>query len=177
RTTRARSKPRSKSTRSGARSRAGSRGRRPARRADEPLLDQRHLDLIGLGLVAFGIYLACVLYLGWDGGRVGAAAADGLHYVAGAVAGIVPIAIVFAGVALTLRPFIPSPGAMHAGGICLVAALLLAFAAQTAGLGPDGVRHGYFEPHFFTHHGGGLGEVVYWATTTLFQRLGAHIIA
>ncbi len=156
---------------------AAPRGRRPPRRADEPLLDQRHLDLIGLVLVAAGIYLGCVLYVGWDGGRVGAAAADGLHYVAGSVAGIVPIAIVFAGVALTLRPFIPSPGAIHAGGICLVAALLLAFAAQTAGLGPDGVRHGYFQPHFFTHHGGGLGEVLYWATTTLFQRLGAHIIA
>jgi S-DNA-T family DNA segregation ATPase FtsK/SpoIIIE len=39
------------------------------------------------------------------------------------------------------------------------------------------VRKELFDPTFFPGHGGGLGEVLYWATTTLFQRLGAHIIA
>ena len=34
-----------------------------------------------------------------------------------------------------------------------------------------------FDPAFFPDHGGGLGEVLYWASTTLFQRIGAHIIA
>ena len=56
--------------------------------------------------------------------------------------------------------------------------LLLAFAAETAGLGPDRpLRHDYFEPRFYTEHGGAVGEGLYWATTTLFQRLGAHIAA
>ena len=54
---------------------------------------------------------------------------------------------------------------------------MLAFAAQSAGLGPGGARDGYFQPDFFSEHGGALGEVLYWATTTLFQRLGAHILA
>src|SRR5919108_589128 len=48
---------------------------------------------------------------------------------------------------------------------------------RTAGLGPDGVRKDLFEPDFFPDHGGGVGETLYWATTTLFQRIGAHIIA
>ncbi len=34
-------------------------------------LQQRHLDLIGLMLIAFGVYLAFVLFFGWDGGKVG----------------------------------------------------------------------------------------------------------
>ena len=34
-------------------------------------LEQRHLDLIGLFLVAFGVYLVFVLFLGWEGGKVG----------------------------------------------------------------------------------------------------------
>ena len=40
-----------------------------------------------------------------------------------------------------------------------------------------GSRKGLFDPDFFPHHGGGIGETLYWATTTLFQRLGAQIIA
>ena len=39
-----------------------------------PALEQRHLDLIGLGLVALGVFLAFPLYLGWDGGAAGHAA-------------------------------------------------------------------------------------------------------
>ncbi|HEX2435085.1 MAG TPA: DNA translocase FtsK [Solirubrobacterales bacterium] len=171
------------------------RGRKPARRrtSQRPRarrgapegwgglgrLDQRHLDLIGLGLVAVATYLFCVLYLGWNGGRVGAAAEDGLTYVAGACAAIVPIVIAAVGVALVLRPFMGSPAAVNAGVVCIVAAVLLAYAAQTGGLGPDAPpnRHGYFDPDFFSEHGGILGETLYWATTTLFQRIGAHIIS
>ena len=70
-------------------------------------------------------------------------------------------------------------GGGERGAICVLAALLLAYAAGTAGLVPDGHpnRHGYFDPDFFTEHGGLLGETLYWASTTLFQRIGAHIIA
>jgi S-DNA-T family DNA segregation ATPase FtsK/SpoIIIE len=171
---RARASGTSRTSRTSARRRTS--GTRRAKR-QAPLLEQRHLDLIGLALVAVGVYLGCVLYLGWDGGRVGQVAADGLGYAVGAAAGIVPVALVAAGVTLMLRPFIPSPGAVNAGAICVIAAVLLACAAQTAGLGPDGTRHGYFEPDFFSEHGGALGEVLYWATTTLFQRLGAHILS
>ena len=34
-----------------------------------PVLEQRHLDLIGLGLVAVGVFLAFPLYLRWEGVR------------------------------------------------------------------------------------------------------------
>ncbi len=71
----------------------------------------------------------------------------------------------------------PRPDPWRSGVVAIACGLLLALAAQTAGLGPDGVRKGLFDPDFFPHHGGGVGETLYWATTTLFQRLGAHIIA
>ena len=95
----------------------------------------------------------------------------------GAGAVIVPVALGLAGIALILRPFLPSPRSVAVGVVAIACGLLLALAAQTAGLGPDGVRKGLFDPDFFPHHGGGVGETLYWATTTLFQRLGAHIIA
>ncbi|HEX3736075.1 MAG TPA: DNA translocase FtsK [Solirubrobacterales bacterium] len=48
-------------------------------------LEQRHLDLIGLFLVAAGIYLLFVLFFGWEGGKVGYGIETGLVYLFGAV--------------------------------------------------------------------------------------------
>ncbi len=48
-------------------------------------LEQRHLDLIGLFLVAFGVYLAFVLFFGWEGGKVGYGVETGLVYLFGTV--------------------------------------------------------------------------------------------
>ena len=36
-----------------------------------PELEQRQLDLIGLALVALGLFFAFLVYFGWDGGRAG----------------------------------------------------------------------------------------------------------
>jgi len=163
-------------------SRVRSRDRpRPALRDARSLiagLEQRHLDVIGLGLVAAGVYLGCVLYVGWDGGPVGEWLQRALENAAGRIAYVVPLALAGWGMALVMRPFVAAPGALNAGAVLLLASLLLAFAAQTAGLGADHpARHGYFEQRFFTVHGGAAGEALYWAATTLFQRLGAQILA
>ncbi|MGH2952593.1 MAG: DNA translocase FtsK 4TM domain-containing protein [Solirubrobacterales bacterium] len=141
-------------------------------------LEQRHYDVIGLALVAAGVYLSFVLYLGWDGGQVGGWSETALEHVAGRVAYVVPVALVAWGAALTARPMLRAPSALNAGGVLVLLALLLAFAAQTAGLGPDRpLRHEYFEPRYMTAHGGAVGEALYWSSTTLFQRLGTHILA
>ncbi|MET0305742.1 MAG: DNA translocase FtsK [Solirubrobacterales bacterium] len=48
-------------------------------------LQQRHLDLIGLFLIAAGVYLCFVLFFGWDGGKVGYGLETGLEYLVGGV--------------------------------------------------------------------------------------------
>jgi S-DNA-T family DNA segregation ATPase FtsK/SpoIIIE len=48
-------------------------------------LEQRHLDLIGLFLIAVGVYLTFVLFLGWEGGKVGYGVETGLEYLFGDV--------------------------------------------------------------------------------------------
>src|ERR1700755_1846766 len=48
-------------------------------------LEQRHLDLIGLLLVAFGVYLVFVLFFGWEGGKGGYGVETGLTYLFGSV--------------------------------------------------------------------------------------------
>ena len=42
--------------------------------------------MIGLALIAAAVYLAFVVYMGWDGGRVGAWLATALENAAGRVA-------------------------------------------------------------------------------------------
>ena len=169
-------RPKARSTKASAK-----RGKKPvARKTPAPPreLEQRHLDLIGLGLLAAALYLGFVLYAGWDGGLGGSGLEVALTWTGGAVAYAVPMLLAGCGLALVIRPLLSVPGAINAGAILLVAGLLLAFAAGTAGLGPDQpVRTDVFVPDFFTAHGGVLGEALYWASTTLFQTVGAHIIA
>jgi len=48
-------------------------------------LEQRHLDLIGLGLIALGVFLSFVLFFGWEGGKVGYGLETALVYLGGDV--------------------------------------------------------------------------------------------
>ena len=48
-------------------------------------LEQRHLDLIGLFLIAAGVYLSFVLFFGWEGGKVGYGVETALTYLVGDV--------------------------------------------------------------------------------------------
>jgi DNA segregation ATPase FtsK/SpoIIIE, S-DNA-T family len=168
--------------RGGARSSRGGRSgaRKPAKPSPAPRreLEQRHLDLIGLACLAAALYLGFVLYGGWEGGKAGEALSTGLTWVGGGVAYTLPMLLAGIGLALVMRPLIRYPGALNAGALLLVAGLLLAVAAGTAGLGGGAPpREGYFEPDVFTERGGLLGEALFWASATLFQSVGAHIIA
>ena len=80
-----------------------SRRRRDPRRELREFADglqQRHYDVLGLALIAAGVYLAFVLYMGWDGGRVGGWTQSALENAAGRVAYVVPIALTAWGGAL-----------------------------------------------------------------------------
>ena len=97
-----------------------SRARRSsAKRASLPLLEQRHIDLIGLGLVALGIFLGFVLYRGRDGGQAGDQLVTGLTWLAGDLAYAAPVALAIIGALLVLRPVLPSVRPLRSGGICL----------------------------------------------------------
>jgi S-DNA-T family DNA segregation ATPase FtsK/SpoIIIE len=142
-----------------------------------PELEQRHFDLIGLAMVALGAFFAFVFYLGWDGGKVGGAFGKAFVFLFGGVGYLIPIVLFAAGAVFVLRPMLPSVNPFRAGGICLLTALMLGLAGGLFGLGPaNPPRHGWMKPHYFEHHGGAVGEALYWVASTLFQDVGAHII-
>src|SRR3954447_21061631 len=96
------------------RSKPRARRSAPHWRVSLPRLEQRHFDVIGLGLVATAIFFAFVIYLGWDGGEAGDGAVEGLRIVLGAVHYIVPAALMAAGAILVLRPVLPAIPALQA---------------------------------------------------------------
>src|SRR5436190_5321370 len=64
---------------------------------------QQHPELIGLVLVAVGLFLAAILYLGWSGGMVGGWSVDGLDAIIGSAAYAVPVACLAIGGLMVAR--------------------------------------------------------------------------
>src|SRR5262245_52842058 len=130
-----------------------------------PELEQRHWDLIGLGLVSFAAFFACVFYLGWAGGQVGEAMADGILFLFGGVGYLAPIVFFFAGALVVLRPMVPNVHPFRTGTACLIAALTLGLAAGSFGLGPGAApRDGFLDADYLRPRGGLVGESLYWSS-------------
>jgi S-DNA-T family DNA segregation ATPase FtsK/SpoIIIE len=142
-----------------------------------PVIEQRHLDLFGLALVACGVFLVFPLYLGWDGGQAGDGVVDALALAVGQLRYVAPIGVLAAGAIIVMRPVLPSVRPFKSGGLCFVLALALMFAAGTLGLGPDTVRHGFFHDAFLRHRGGYLGDGLFYVSSNLIGSIGTHILA
>ncbi len=142
-----------------------------------PALEQRHWDLIGLGLVALAAFLAFVLYLGRAGGELGEAGEDGLRFLFGAAAYLVPLALLGAGAILVMRPALPTLRPFRSGAVCLGLGITLGLAAGSVGLGPGAAAHDpLLDPGYVGERGGALGELLLWTASTLFSSVGAHIL-
>jgi DNA segregation ATPase FtsK/SpoIIIE, S-DNA-T family len=63
----------------------------------------QHPELWGLGMTAVGLFLATVLWLGWNGGPVGSHVADWLEDVVGAAATALPLILIGIGALLLVR--------------------------------------------------------------------------
>jgi S-DNA-T family DNA segregation ATPase FtsK/SpoIIIE len=147
-------------------------------RLPQPDLEPHQVDVLGLGLIAFGIFLSCVAYLRGAGGTVGEGAVHGLRFVFGLLGYAVPAAIVTAGALIVLRELRPTARPLRAGALCLLASVSLALAAGTLGVGPGAAPAGKFwHPAVFEARGGIIGESALWLTSHLISTIGADILA
>ncbi len=62
-----------------------------------------HPELWGLGMVTVGLFLATLLWFGWDGGSVGAPIADGLRDALGVAVYVAPLALIAIGGLMLVR--------------------------------------------------------------------------
>ncbi len=178
--------PRSaKAARPRARKRPARRSRGPAGILSNPLrslprlpvLEQRERDVLGLALLAAGVFMGFVLYGGWNGGRAGHGLAVALGWTLGRARVLAPAALALAGGALLARPVLPAMRPLRSGALCVFASVTLALAAGTLGLssGPAG-RGGPWGSAFLQAHGGVLGEALYEPAHRFVQSVGVEIL-
>ncbi len=157
------------------RSLLGARPSLPLRRLE---LEPHHVDILAIALIAIGIFLGGVAYFHWSGGTVGEGAITAFRFLLGALGYVVPVALVLAGALLLARELRPPARPLRAGVICLTAALTLALAAGTLGLGP-GMLHGsnFWDIHLFEQRGGVIGQGELWVSMHLISTVGANVLA
>jgi S-DNA-T family DNA segregation ATPase FtsK/SpoIIIE len=140
--------------------------------------EPHQVDVLGLGLIAIGIFLSCVAYLRWAGGTVGEGGVHGLRFVFGALGYAVPAAIVVAGALIVLRELRPPGRPLRTGALCLLGAASLALAAGTFGVGPGAVpSRALWHPAVFEARGGIVGASELWVASHLISTIGADILA
>jgi S-DNA-T family DNA segregation ATPase FtsK/SpoIIIE len=142
-----------------------------------PQLDQRQRDVLGLALVAAGVFMGFVLYGGWNGGRAGHGLAVALGWVLGRARVLAPVTLVIGGSALLLRPVLPALRPLRTGALCVFAGVTLALAAGMLGLSsaPVSDAHQWSSAHLQSH-GGIAGEALYELTHRLVQDVGVDIL-
>jgi S-DNA-T family DNA segregation ATPase FtsK/SpoIIIE len=141
-------------------------------------LAPHQVDVVGLGLIAIGIFLSCVTYLRWAGGTVGEGGVHALRFIFGLLGYGVPVAIVLAGALIVLRELRPTGRPLRTGALCLLGSVTLALAAGTLGIGPGAVAaRAFWHPAAFEARGGIIGESLLWVTSRLVSTVGADILA
>ncbi len=146
-----------------------------------PELDQRQRDVIGLALVAVGIFMGFVLWGHWNGGGAGHGLAVGLGWAVGKARVLAPVALIGGGGAMLLRPVWPALRPLRTGAICLSASITLALAAGTLGVSSTDAAHAQekgasWTSAFLQAHGGVAGEALYQGSHRLVQSVGVDIL-
>jgi S-DNA-T family DNA segregation ATPase FtsK/SpoIIIE len=151
---------------------------RPSLRLPRLELEPHHVDIIGLALIAIGVFLAGVAYVHWSGGALGNGAVKSTRFVFGRPGSVVPAALIAGGALVLARELRPPGRPMRTGAICLTAATTLALAAGTLGVGPGATPvETFWHPAAFESRGGVVGQAEYWVGSHLISTTGADILA
>jgi DNA segregation ATPase FtsK/SpoIIIE, S-DNA-T family len=149
------------------------------RRGSMPALESHHVDILALALIAIGIFLGGVAYVGWAGGALGDGAVTAVRFVLGALGYAVPAALVAAGALILMRELRPPARPLRTGTVCLLVAITLGLAAGTLGIGPGALSdgHGFWRAHAIEARGGVLGQAEFWVARHLISHAGADILS
>jgi S-DNA-T family DNA segregation ATPase FtsK/SpoIIIE len=115
--------------------RAPSRVRKTKRAKRKTTRGHQHPELIGLGLVAFGLFLATVLWAGWNGGYVGGWIGDALQALIGGAAYVLPVVLVVVGGLMIARSDLVDVRPFRTGLLVFGLGLLLTLGSEGGYLG------------------------------------------
>ena len=113
--------------------RAPSRVRKTKRAKRKTTRGHQHPELIGLGLVAIGLFLASLLYLGWEGGVAGEKIESGLREVIGSAAYAAPLALVVVGGLMLFRSALLDVNPFRTGLVITTIGLMVTLGGDQGG--------------------------------------------
>ncbi len=141
------------------------------------MLNQRQRDVLGLALLAVGVFLGFVLYGGWNGGSAGKALAGALGFTVGGARILAPAVAIAAGGVLLCAPLMPPTKPLRTGSISLFSSIMLALAAGTLGISAGQSATGsHWSAGFLEHRGGIFGQAIYEVAHRLVQQVGVDIL-
>ena len=120
---------------------------------------RQHPELIGLGIVAFGIFMATVLYAGWNGGYVGGWIAEAYWALVGSLSYALPILFVVVGGLLVARSKLVDVRPFRIGLVVLALGLLFVLGRAHGGYAGRGLES------LFSKLVGNVGVTLLGATT------------
>jgi S-DNA-T family DNA segregation ATPase FtsK/SpoIIIE len=126
---------------------------------------QRHPELLGLGVAALGIFLASILYAGWDGGLVGGGIADGFREALGAAAYAAPLVLTGLGALMVVRSALVDVRPFRTGLVLVLGGLLMALGREHGGLAGRALEA------TFGYLLGGTGTAILGGTAVAFGAL------
>src|SRR6478672_2860244 len=115
--------------------RAPSRVRKAKRAKTKRTRGHQHPELLGLALVAFGLFLASVLWAGWNGGYVGGWIGDAFQALVGGLAFVLPLALVVVGGLMVGRSDLVDVRPFRTGLFVFALGLLLTLGSEGGYLG------------------------------------------
>jgi S-DNA-T family DNA segregation ATPase FtsK/SpoIIIE len=129
---------------------------KPAARTRREAPPRPHLrpELVGLGLLALGLFFAALLWVGLDGGWLGGGIAGGLRSAAGHAAYVLPLPLMVVGVLMLGRSALVDFRPFRVGLVVAAVGLMLALGTS----------------------GGGSGRGLHWAVAHLLGGTGATIL-
>ena len=115
----------------------------------------QHPELVGLALATSGLFLATLLYLGWEGGLAGEKIEQALRDVVGGAAYVLPVALVAIGGLMLFRSALVDVNPFRTGLVVASAGLMITLGSE---------------------HGGFVGEVLGGGLAKLLGDTGSFLV-
>jgi S-DNA-T family DNA segregation ATPase FtsK/SpoIIIE len=137
----------------------------------------RHRRELGaIACLAVAVFLAFVLYLGWDGGALGRWLGDVARWLVGVLAFTLPLLLGFAAYLLVVRQESRPRRGVTWGVVFIVVGIALAAAADAFGIFSGERPDAVFRDEYMSTHGGMLGEAQWAVLSPFIGRVGVDVL-
>ncbi len=168
-------RPKQARRRTGAATRTRPRAARAAPQARAPHTRHRH-ELAAIACVAVAVFLAFVIYLGWDGGSLGSWLSFATRWLVGLLVFALPPILCYAAYLLVVRDDRRPRRGLSWGIGLMVVAFLLAAAADSFGLFTGPRPRLEFRDAYMSVHGGVVGEALWALLHGVIARVGVDVL-